>query len=153
PDAWLEVLFADLLSGVAVVLVFAIGGRFVLKICEKHLQPGIRLDEALAEVVVFCEQVIAFHLVNCLAIFHRLSHERAGCFEHIDILPNILRRGNRSVARDYFGVPRNHAENFLATRDHAADAAAILYIDKWKTISDEIITHVYYFGFGKEDDT
>jgi len=124
----------------------------MLHIGKHQVDPSVRFDKAFPEAFVVCKQVIAFHLGSGLALSGRLGNQGTRFLQHVDKFAHVVGRGNGSVAGDNFGIGWDEREYFFDAGDHAAEAAAIVDVDKGKAVSDEVVAHVDDVGLWEKDD-
>src|SRR6516225_1972948 len=123
-----------------------------LNVSEHQIDPCVRFNEPFAQVFVLRKNVIALHLIGGFAISRSLGNQSPRLLQHVDEFSDIGRRRNRPVPRYDLSVLRNQRQGPLQSGDHSTGAATTFHINKRKTISNKVISHVDDIGFRKEDD-
>src|SRR5690349_6629318 len=69
-----------------------------LKIGEQGVDPFVSVNEALAKIGIFGQQLVGFHLVRGLALFGGVGHECARFLQHADELLHVGSVRQRAVS-------------------------------------------------------
>src|SRR5215470_7053211 len=109
-------------------------------------------DEVTVPLFPGIQDFFLLPLVERFPLLHAFLDRGPRFPQHLYEFPDVIEVRDVAVAGDDFHVSRQLGDDFLQGGDHAFPASARTEIDKGKSVTYEVITHVYDIRLGEEDD-